>query len=161
MADIAEHHEIRVRGRDHTILFIADSADGRLVIRQEPHGKSGKNVCAITLSDPEELRSFFKGLRRILASLGHDVTRDDAPTPAVRTQSSAAGGGKDEDREAVVAQARQKNPLAFAPWTEDEERQVAKRHKAGESVEAIARAHKRSPRAIGLRLQRLGLLPPD
>jgi hypothetical protein len=65
MADISERHEIRVRGRDHTIVFLADSKDGRLVIRQEPDGKNPKQVCAITLSDPDELRAFFKGLRRI------------------------------------------------------------------------------------------------
>jgi hypothetical protein len=55
MPDISERHEIRIRGRDHTIVFIADSQDGRLVIRQEPDGKKSKEVCAITLSDPDEL----------------------------------------------------------------------------------------------------------
>jgi hypothetical protein len=39
MADITERHEIRVRGRDHTIVLTADSVDGRLVIRQERDGK--------------------------------------------------------------------------------------------------------------------------
>jgi len=42
MPDISERHEIRIRGRDHTIVFIADSQDGRLVIRQEPDGKKSK-----------------------------------------------------------------------------------------------------------------------
>jgi len=56
MPDISERNEIRIRGRDHTIVFIADSQDGRLVIRQEPDGKKSKEVCAITLSDPDELR---------------------------------------------------------------------------------------------------------
>ena len=53
MPDISERNEIRIRGRDHTIVFIADSQDGRLVIRQEPDGKKSKEVCAITLSDPD------------------------------------------------------------------------------------------------------------
>ena len=35
------------------------------------------------------------------------------------------------------------------------------RYRAGESVEAIARSRKRSPRAIELRLQRLGLMAGD
>ena len=161
MADLSERHEVRIRGDNQTITFIADSDDGRLVIRQEPDGKQSKDVCAITLSNPDELRVFFKGLRRILSSMGHEVSRDDAP--AVRRTSPAAGrldGKREEDRDAVVAQARQRNPQAFAPWTKDEEQQVRKRHEAGESVQAIARAHKRSPRAIELRLQRLGVLPP-
>jgi|GEM_PF-2318117 len=81
MPDISERHEIRIRGRDHTIVFIADSQDGRLVIRQEPDGKKSKEVCAITLSDPDELRAFFKGLRRILSSLGHAVESGEAPPP--------------------------------------------------------------------------------
>jgi|SRR5438132_179165 hypothetical protein len=42
MPDISERNEIRIRGRDHTIVFIADSQDGRLVIRQEPDGKKSK-----------------------------------------------------------------------------------------------------------------------
>jgi hypothetical protein len=70
-------------------------------------------------------------------------------------------GSREEEREAVVAQARQRNPQAFAPWTRDEEQQVRKRYEAGESIPAIARAHKRSPRAIELRLQRMGVLPPE
>jgi hypothetical protein len=52
MPDLSERHEIRIRGRDQVIIFIADSEDGRLVIRQEPAGKKSKAVCAITLSDP-------------------------------------------------------------------------------------------------------------
>jgi hypothetical protein len=48
MADISERHEIRVRGRDHTIVFLADSVDGRLVIRQERDGKKPSDVCAIS-----------------------------------------------------------------------------------------------------------------
>jgi len=66
----------------------------------------------------------------------------------------------EDDREAVVAQARQRNPQAFAPWTRDEEAEILKRYESGESVQLIARARKRSPRAIELRLQRMGVLPP-
>ena len=43
MPDISDD-TIRIRGRDHTIAFIADSQDGRLVIRQEPDGKKSKVV---------------------------------------------------------------------------------------------------------------------
>jgi hypothetical protein len=157
MADISERHEIRIRGRDHTIVFIADSQDGRLVIRQEPDGKKSKEVCAITLSDPDELRAFFKGLRRILSSLGHVVESGEAPTVTRRERPHAVIVSREDERDAVVAQARQRNPLAFAPWTKEEEQEIRRRHQAGESIEAIARAHKRSPRAIELRLQRLGV----
>jgi hypothetical protein len=160
MAHVSERHEIRVRGRDHTIVFLADSKNGRLVIRQEPDGKKPKDVCAITLSDPDELRAFFKGLRRILSSLGQEVDFDE-PAVTRRNKPRAAAAGREQDREVVVAQARQRNPQAFAPWTKDEEQEVRRRYEAGDSIQTIAREHKRSPRAIELRLQRLGLLPPE
>jgi hypothetical protein len=117
MTGILERHEIRIRGRDHTIVFIADSQDGRLVIRQEPDGKKSKEVCAIRLSDPDELRAFFKGLRRILSSLGYAVESGEAPAVTRREKPRAGIGSREDERDAVVAQARQKNPVAFAPWT--------------------------------------------
>jgi hypothetical protein len=119
-----ERHEIRIRGRDHTIVFIADSQDGRLVIRQEPDGKKSKEVCAIRLSDPDELRAFFKGLRRILSSLGYAVESGEAPAVTRREKPRAGIGSREDERDAVVAPARQKNPVAFAPWTREEEREV-------------------------------------
>jgi hypothetical protein len=66
-----------------------------------------------------------------------------------------------DDRDVLVAQARERNAQAFAPWTKEEEQDIKKRHAAGESISMIARTHKRSPRAIELRLQRLGVLPRD
>jgi DNA-binding NarL/FixJ family response regulator len=60
----------------------------------------------------------------------------------------------------MVAAARARNAQAFAPWSKDEEQEILRRFKAGDSVEAIAKARKRSVRAIELRLQRLGALPP-
>ena len=153
-SELSERHEVRVRGRDHTVVFIADSEDGRLIIRQEPDNQRHKNACAITLSDTSELAAFFKGLRRIMVSLGE--VAEPAARIASRPRQSA-----EEEREALMAKARQRNPQAFAPWSQDEEQEVRKRYEAGESVEAIARAHKRSARAIDLRLQRLGMLPPN
>ena len=38
---------------------------------------------------------------------------------------------------------------------------MRRRYEAGESVKAIARAHKGSPHVAELRLQRLGLMPTD
>lgn len=159
MADLTERHEVRIRGKDQTILFVADSEDGRLVIRQEREGKKAKDVCAITLSDPDELRAFFKGLRRVLASMGTGITEPDKTTPAPRPESRRVDDH--DERDALVEKARQTNPQALTPWTKQEEQEVRRRHEAGESIDAIARKHKRSPRAIQLRLQRLGLLPPD
>ena len=122
MAELSERHEVRLRGKNQTIVFIADSDDGRLVIRQEPDGKKIEDVCSITLADPDELRAFFKGLRRIIASLGYDDQVDqqraqhsETSQPRERTLPPAAS----DDREAVVAQARQKNPQAFAAWTKE------------------------------------------
>ena len=72
MADLSERHEIRVRAGDSTIVFTAESEDGRLFIRQDPDGGTPGEGCSIALSDPGELAAFFKGLRRILSSLGPD-----------------------------------------------------------------------------------------
>ncbi|PYN02657.1 MAG: hypothetical protein DME02_25015, partial [Candidatus Rokuibacteriota bacterium] len=35
ITQLSERHEVRVRGQNGTIVFVADSQDGRLVIRQE------------------------------------------------------------------------------------------------------------------------------
>jgi hypothetical protein len=160
MAEISERHEVRVRGKDNTVVFTADSADGKLVIRQEWDGKGPKQACSITLADPSELKGFFQGLRRIMASLG---TIESAGAPArrpgvCRELKPALPEPGTEDREALVAKARTKNPQAFAPWTKKEEEEVARRYRSGESIEAIAGTQKRSARAIELRLERLGLL---
>jgi hypothetical protein len=154
LTELSERHEVRVRGRDQTVVFIADSRDGRLIIRQEQEGKKPKDVCAITLSNSDELRAFFQGLRRIMASLG-EVAEPSAPSAPRPWQYV------NEERDALMAKARQRNAQAFAPWSPNEEQEVRKRYEAGERVEAIAQAHQRSPRAIELRLQRMGLLPPD
>jgi hypothetical protein len=159
MAELSERHEVRVRGHDNTVVFIADSSDGKLVIRQEWDGKTRKDSCSITLADPAELQAFFKGLRRIMASLG---SIEAEPRQAVKSlqpaKKASAAPPPEEDREALVAKARERNPQAFAPWTKAEESEVARRFHAGDSIDAIARAHKRSPRAIELRLERLGLV---
>jgi hypothetical protein len=88
MSELSERHEVRVHGAENTIVFIADSKDGKLVIQQEADGRQSERVCAITLSDPQELRDFFQGLRRILASLGHDLAAPPAtgatPPPQAR-----------------------------------------------------------------------------
>lgn len=119
MAELSERHEVRVRGRDNTVVFVADSSDGRLVIRQEWDGKGQKRSCSITLADPSELKAFFKGLRRIMASLGTVESEPAAAAPRLAPQNAppAAAASDSEEREALVAKARQRNPQAFAPWT--------------------------------------------
>lgn len=156
MAEISERHEVRVRGKDNTVVFTADSADGKLVIRQEWDGKGPKQACAITLADPSEL----KGLERIMASLGTIESAQAVPRQPRRLPGAEAALPEPgtEDREALVAKARTKNPQAFAPWSKKEEEEIARRYRSGESIEAIARVQKRSARAIELRLERLGLL---
>ena len=114
----------------------------------------------ITLSDPDELRAFFKGLRRISSSLGQEVDLDE-PAVNPRNRPRAVTSSREQDRDVVVAQARQRNPQAFAAGTKNEELEVRRRYEAGDSIQTIARNHRRSPRAIKLRLQRLGLLPPE
>ena len=78
LTELSERHEVRVRGRDQTVVFIADSHDGRLIIRQEKEGKKSNDICAITLSNSDELRAFFQGLRRIMLIDISDRKRADA-----------------------------------------------------------------------------------
>ncbi|ODA68714.1 hypothetical protein A7A08_00546 [Methyloligella halotolerans] len=47
---------------------------------------------------------------------------------------------------------------AYAPWSEDEEQALIRRHEAGETVAAIAAAHGRKPGAIRSRLKKLELI---
>jgi hypothetical protein len=67
--DLMERHEVTIRGTDKTVTFSVDSKDGRLVIRREAEGKKPKDVCSITLADPEELERFLEAseahLRRV------------------------------------------------------------------------------------------------
>jgi DNA-binding NarL/FixJ family response regulator len=160
-ADLLERHEVTIKGTDKTITFSVDSKDGRLVIRQEAEGKKPKDVCSITLADPEELGRFLEGLRRIVASLeiGKDIV-EPAPAGANLQRTNERRIGT-EEREALIEKARARNPQAFAPWSKVEEQQVRKEYEEGLSVTQIAKEHKRSPRAIELRLQRLGVIPPD
>jgi ATP-dependent DNA helicase PIF1 len=57
-----------------------------------------------------------------------------------------------------VAQLRQSHGKAYAPWTEDEERDLRRRHQAGETVGAIAAKLGRKPGAIRSRLKKLALI---
>jgi hypothetical protein len=158
--DLIERHAVTIKGTDKTITFSVDSKDGRLVIRQEAEGKKPKDVCSITLADPEELGRFLEGLRRIVASLeiGKDIIEPAAAGANLQRTSERRIGT--EEREALIEKARARNPQAFAPWSKVEEQQVRKEYEEGRSVTQIAKEHKRSPRAIELRLQRLGVIPP-
>lgn len=159
MGALSERHEVRVRSKQHTFVFVADTDEGRLIIRQEPlEGASDEEVCALTLADPQELKDFFHGLRRVLAASGQETGRRAAPTDRSPRQLSLRNVPSPEEREQLVEAARTRNPHAFEPWTREEERQVVDRYEAGASIDEIAAAHARSRRAIELRLRRLGVM---
>jgi hypothetical protein len=161
---IAERHEIVVETDDSIFVFTADSRDGRLVIQQRKKRGSGpgKEVCALSLANPDELEAFFDGLRRVLSSpgLAPPIRQSIEPPNFRRPSTSAPPAARDQERDEVVARARGKNAKAFEPWSRPQEEDVRRRFQAGESIDAIARAHNRSPKAIQMRLERLGALPP-
>src|SRR5688500_6415762 len=95
-----ERHEVRVRGQDQTIVFLADSEDGRLIIWLDPDSRTAKDVCQTAMSNPDDHRAFCKGLRRILASFGNQVEPVEPP-PTKRGKLPAAESAQDDDREAV------------------------------------------------------------
>jgi hypothetical protein len=123
--DLLERHEVTIKGTDKTITFSVDSKDGHLVIRQQAEGNKPKDVCSITLADPEELRRFLEGLRRIVASLeiGKEIIEPPSPAGANLQRTSERRIGT-EEREALIEKARARNPQAFAPWSKAEEQQV-------------------------------------
>jgi len=57
-----------------------------------------------------------------------------------------------------VAALRESHGQAYAPWTEDEEQDLRRRHQAGESVGAIAEKLGRKPGAIRSRLKKLAMI---
>jgi DNA-binding NarL/FixJ family response regulator len=119
-------------------------------------------VCSITLADPEELGRFLQGLQRIVASLEIEKDIIEPVRPAgANLQRTSERPIDTEEREALIERARARNPQAFSPWSKAEEKQVRKEYEEGRSVTQIAKEHKRSPRAIELRLQRLGVIPPS
>src|SRR5204862_7369759 len=85
---MSERHEVRVPGDGQTIVFVADSEDGRLIIRQERPGAEATEVCSIALTHPDELRGVFQGLRRIQASHGQE---NDSGETARELPSRSAG----------------------------------------------------------------------
>jgi hypothetical protein len=105
--DLVERHEVTIKGTDKTITFSVDSKDGHLVIRQEAEGKKPKDVCSITLADPEELGRFLEGLRRIVASL--ELEKDiiePARLPGANLQGTSERPIGTEEREALIERAR-------------------------------------------------------
>ena len=81
--------------------------------------------------------------RRILSSLGHEPKSGNGHTGVRRPR--ALDGESEEERQTAIAQARQKNPQAFAPRTREEEQEISKRFKAGETCSA-SRLHTESRR---------------
>jgi DNA-binding NarL/FixJ family response regulator len=56
-----------------------------------------------------------------------------------------------------LAQRRQKHPNAYAPWTKEQETELARLHALGMSTREIAKQMGRQPGAITARLEKLGL----
>jgi hypothetical protein len=162
---ISERHEIVVETDESTFVLTADSRDGRLVIQQRKKRGSGPGheVCSLSLANPDELEAFFEGLRRVLSSPGLTPARRENVGRPVSSREppnrSALPAARDTERDEVVARARGRNPKAFEPWSRQEEEEVRRRYQAGESLDSIARVHNRSPKAIQMRLERLGALP--
>ena len=165
--EIREAREVRVRQGEVSFVFLADHATGRLVVREE--SDEGDEVCAVTVGSRDELDAFLTGLRRVLGvgegGQGGSSGREAADRGA---EAVDAGRGRadasrtqerDEsaDRDAAIERARERNPQAFKSWSPEEERRLADAYGRGVSIEQLARDHQRSPRAVDMRLQKLGL----
>ena len=58
----------------------------------------------------------------------------------------------------AVDEIRKTHGSAYAPWSSDEETDLTRRHRAGETVNAIATELGRKPGAIRSRLKKLALI---
>ena len=106
--------------------------------------------------------------RAILYLLSVGATPDDIlrAHPGLTREDVQAAAGEalaaletSEAREARVRRVRARHAHAFEPWTPTEDAQLAEEFRHGASVAALARAFRRSPGAIRLCLQRLGIDP--
>jgi len=104
----------------------------------------------------EEFRAASTRALDDLARLGPDelATRQAAFLEACGGRQVEADAAKSYD----VAAVRQSHGKAYAPWTEGEERDLRRRHQAGESVGTIAAELGRKPGAIRSRLKKLALI---
>ena len=162
---ISERQEVTVETDEGRYQFVADRDAGRLVIQQQDADDG--EICSVALRDPEEIAAFFEGLSRIFGrgSGWRPLAAVDAPEPAhpaPRPETAALeinpeAGGRQEDREEIVERARARNANAFSQWTGDEEALLRERFEQGWPVERIAASHGRSPRAIRMRLEKLGV----
>lgn len=167
MGKLTERHEVVAEADGRTFVFLAEPDQGRLSIREvDPEGE--QELCGLTLSDQDEIESFFAGLHRVLQTAG--VARggfpglEEPPTPAKRLTDRPTRSDESrsqDDRREVVERSRHKNVRAFSPWSPEEEREVETRYRAGDSLDAIARSRGRSRRAIEMRLQKMGVIEGD
>jgi hypothetical protein len=182
MAEVSERRQVRVRDGDTEFSFLADPDAGRLVIREQRGEEDPEELCALTIADRDELAGFLTGLRRVLGVDAPTAARDETPVRAANVSapserraealtsgrerapdptSDSPNGADEEDRDAIIERARQRNPQAFSRWTSEEEQRLREEHEEGLPVEEIARRHDRSRRAVQMRLERLGLREPE
>lgn len=106
MARITERREVRVEGDHGTFVFAVEPDAGRLVVREE-RGDGDEEMCALTISDRDELSAFLQGLRRALGVADgetsapidqRDASRSSAGEVSQggdRAGASSASGGRD------------------------------------------------------------------
>lgn len=174
MAEITERREVRVRGDEGAFVFAAEPEAGRLVIREERDGGEQDELCALTIADREELSGFLQGLRRVLGvedsgAAGPIDQRGSGTRPTGDRRALAPGGtatapratdasegDTEEDRQAAIERARRRGQgNAFAAWSRDEEQRLLAAVDEGRDLDALAREHGRSRRALELRLEKL------
>ncbi len=93
-----------------------------------------------------EFRAASETARQALSELAKTAPRFAPPRPTPATKSYDVGA------------LRERHGNAYAPWTEDDDLKLRRRHQTGETVAAIATEFGRKPGAIRSRLKKLGLV---
>ena len=134
---MAAKHEIRIKTDDSDFVLIADSEQGKLVIRRESQSGRQESVCSVTLKNPGELKELLDALKRVLSA----------------TQSGRAIQSKQllERPQQIDQEAK-----TFLPWSRQEDAEITLSYDNGESLDFISKRIKRSVKSIELRLKKLG-----
>jgi len=92
-----------------------------------------------------DFRAASETARQALSQLAKNAPKFEPPSPTPATKRYD------------VSALRESHSNAYAPWTEDDDLELRRRHQSGETVAALAAEFGRKPGAIRSRLKKLGL----
>lgn len=134
------HHEARVNDCAYDI-YLCTTRDGRLDLSLVGCNGDGEVVGKLTGTlPPGDLSTIVPMLTSVLAGVGTAMAATDSRTYR-------------------VSEIRQRYPNAYCPWTPDDDQDLIRRYRSGESIEQLSNAFGRGTGAIVSRLAKHGETP--